>query len=213
VRCARLPLFYALAPARLLKQNKPLFPVVYHSVAIYNSWDAHIHLECALHVANVKARLEKEEAAAATATPKPAAVKTAGGCTLQWLSPPPPPREKYVSSKISQFIHSSSTNKEIILFAKALRIRSNETTIADLMNQNIRFGGSAVKNARAMGAVTWKGHHGRDETIRKLQSSGHSWPSRYIDVARYIASCSTCQIFIKINFSTIKKFKNCRGCT
>ena len=50
-------------------------------------------------------------------------------------------REKYVSSKISQFIHSSSTNKEIILFAKALRIRSNETTIADLMNQNIRFGG------------------------------------------------------------------------
>jgi hypothetical protein len=37
------------------------------------------------------------------------------------------------------------------------------------------------------------GHHGRDETIRKLQSSGHSWPSRYIDVARYIASCSTCQ--------------------
>jgi hypothetical protein len=57
-------------------------------VAIYNSWDARIHLECALHVANVKARLEKEEAAAATATPKPAAVKTAGGCTLQWLSPP-----------------------------------------------------------------------------------------------------------------------------
>ncbi len=37
------------------------------------------------------------------------------------------------------------------------------------------------------------GHHGRDETIRKLQASGHSWPSRFIDVARYIASCGTCQ--------------------
>jgi hypothetical protein len=37
------------------------------------------------------------------------------------------------------------------------------------------------------------GHHGRDETIRKLQSSGHSWPTRFIDVARYIASCGTCQ--------------------
>jgi hypothetical protein len=32
------------------------------------------------------------------------------------------------------------------------------------------------------------GHHGRDETIRKLQSSGHAWPTRCIDVARYIAS-------------------------
>ena len=37
------------------------------------------------------------------------------------------------------------------------------------------------------------GHHGRDETIRKLQVSGHSWPTRFIDVARYIASCGTCQ--------------------
>ena len=49
-------------------------------------------------------------------------------------------REKYVS-KIAQFIHSSSTNEETVLLPKALRIRSNETTIADLMNQNIRFGG------------------------------------------------------------------------
>jgi hypothetical protein len=37
------------------------------------------------------------------------------------------------------------------------------------------------------------GHHGRDETIRKLQNSGHSWPTRFIDVARFIASCPTCQ--------------------
>jgi hypothetical protein len=37
------------------------------------------------------------------------------------------------------------------------------------------------------------GHHGRDETIRKLQLGGHSWPTRFIDVARYIASCATCQ--------------------
>jgi hypothetical protein len=37
------------------------------------------------------------------------------------------------------------------------------------------------------------GHHGRDETIRKLQSAGHSWPTRYIDVARFIASCGACQ--------------------
>ncbi len=37
------------------------------------------------------------------------------------------------------------------------------------------------------------GHHGRDETIRKLQSAGHTWPTRFIDVARFIASCSTCQ--------------------
>jgi hypothetical protein len=37
------------------------------------------------------------------------------------------------------------------------------------------------------------GHHGRDETIRKLQLGGHSWPTRYVDVARYIASCPTCQ--------------------
>lgn len=38
------------------------------------------------------------------------------------------------------------------------------------------------------------GHHGRDETIRKLQQAGHSWPTRFIDVARYIASCETCQL-------------------
>lgn len=38
------------------------------------------------------------------------------------------------------------------------------------------------------------GHHGRDETIRKLQNAGHSWPTRFIDVARYIASCETCQL-------------------
>ena len=37
------------------------------------------------------------------------------------------------------------------------------------------------------------GHLGRDETIRKLQSAGHHWPTRFIDVARYIASCPTCQ--------------------
>ena len=37
------------------------------------------------------------------------------------------------------------------------------------------------------------GHNGRDETIRKLQAAGHCWSTRYIDVARYIASCETCQ--------------------
>jgi hypothetical protein len=37
------------------------------------------------------------------------------------------------------------------------------------------------------------GHHGREETIRKLQNSGHAWPTRFVDVARFIASCSTCQ--------------------
>ena len=39
------------------------------------------------------------------------------------------------------------------------------------------------------------GHHGRDETIRKLQQAGLTWPTRYIDVARYVASCPTCQRF------------------
>ena len=39
------------------------------------------------------------------------------------------------------------------------------------------------------------GHHGRDETIRKLQHAGHHWPTRYIDVARYVASCPICQRF------------------
>jgi hypothetical protein len=39
------------------------------------------------------------------------------------------------------------------------------------------------------------GHHGRDETIRKLQSAGHHWPTRFIDVARYIAACPQCQRF------------------
>jgi hypothetical protein len=39
------------------------------------------------------------------------------------------------------------------------------------------------------------GHNGRDETIRKLQAAGHHWPSRFIDVARYVASCPTCQRF------------------
>ena len=39
------------------------------------------------------------------------------------------------------------------------------------------------------------GHHGRDETIRKLQRAGLSWPTRFVDVARYIASCPTCQRF------------------
>jgi hypothetical protein len=39
------------------------------------------------------------------------------------------------------------------------------------------------------------GHHGRDETIRKLQLAGHHWPTRFIDVARYVASCPTCQRF------------------
>ncbi len=37
------------------------------------------------------------------------------------------------------------------------------------------------------------GHHGRDETILKLQRAGHTWPTRFIDVARFIASCPTCQ--------------------
>ena len=39
------------------------------------------------------------------------------------------------------------------------------------------------------------GHNGRDETIRKLQAAGLHWPSRYIDVARFIAACPTCQRF------------------
>jgi hypothetical protein len=39
------------------------------------------------------------------------------------------------------------------------------------------------------------GHNGRDETIRKLQAAGHCWPTRYIDVARFVASCPTCQRF------------------
>jgi hypothetical protein len=39
------------------------------------------------------------------------------------------------------------------------------------------------------------GHHGRDETIRKLQSAGHQWPTRFIDVARFIAACPQCQRF------------------
>jgi hypothetical protein len=39
------------------------------------------------------------------------------------------------------------------------------------------------------------GHHGRDETIRKLQSAGHNWPTRFIDVARFIAACPQCQRF------------------
>jgi hypothetical protein len=37
------------------------------------------------------------------------------------------------------------------------------------------------------------GHHGRDETIRKLQVAGHHWPTRFIDVARFIAACPHCQ--------------------
>ncbi len=39
------------------------------------------------------------------------------------------------------------------------------------------------------------GHHGRDETIRKLQTAGLHWPSRFIDVARFIAACPICQRF------------------
>jgi hypothetical protein len=39
------------------------------------------------------------------------------------------------------------------------------------------------------------GHHGRDETIRKLQAAGHHWPTRFIDVARFIAACPQCQRF------------------
>lgn len=39
------------------------------------------------------------------------------------------------------------------------------------------------------------GHHGRDETIRKLQASGHNWTTRFIDVARFIAACPHCQRF------------------
>jgi hypothetical protein len=39
------------------------------------------------------------------------------------------------------------------------------------------------------------GHHGRDEIIRKLQPAGLTWPTRYVDVARYVASCPTCQRF------------------
>jgi hypothetical protein len=39
------------------------------------------------------------------------------------------------------------------------------------------------------------GHHGRDETILKLQRSGLNWPTRFIDVARFIASCPVCQRF------------------
>ena len=37
------------------------------------------------------------------------------------------------------------------------------------------------------------GHFGRDETIRKLQRNNMNWNSRFIDVARYIASCPQCQ--------------------
>lgn len=39
------------------------------------------------------------------------------------------------------------------------------------------------------------GHNGRDETIRKLQAAGHHWPTRFIDVARFIAACPQCQRF------------------
>jgi hypothetical protein len=39
------------------------------------------------------------------------------------------------------------------------------------------------------------GHHGRDETIRKLQASGYNWPTRFIDVTRFIAACPHCQRF------------------
>lgn len=39
------------------------------------------------------------------------------------------------------------------------------------------------------------GHNGRDETIRKLQAAGQHWPTRFIDVARFVASCPTCQRF------------------
>jgi hypothetical protein len=39
------------------------------------------------------------------------------------------------------------------------------------------------------------GHHGRDETIRKLQAAGLHWPTRFIDVARFIAACPHCQRF------------------
>ena len=49
-------------------------------------------------------------------------------------------REKYVS-KVPLFMHYSSPNKGTTLFAKALRFRSNEATIADVLNQNTRFGG------------------------------------------------------------------------
>ena len=37
------------------------------------------------------------------------------------------------------------------------------------------------------------GHFGRDETIRKLHRNGMNWPTRFIDVSRYIASCPQCQ--------------------
>jgi hypothetical protein len=37
------------------------------------------------------------------------------------------------------------------------------------------------------------GHFGRDETIRKLERNGMHWHTRFIDVARYIASCPQCQ--------------------
>jgi hypothetical protein len=39
------------------------------------------------------------------------------------------------------------------------------------------------------------GHHGRDETIRKLEATGHRWPTRFLDVARFIAACPQCQRF------------------
>ncbi len=37
------------------------------------------------------------------------------------------------------------------------------------------------------------GHQGRDATIAKLQAAGHYWPTRFIDVARFIAACPHCQ--------------------
>ena len=49
-------------------------------------------------------------------------------------------REKYVST-IPHFVYYSSPNKETTLFAKSLRFRSNEATIADVLSQNTRFGG------------------------------------------------------------------------
>jgi len=49
-------------------------------------------------------------------------------------------RERYVS-KVPQFINSCSANNETVLFSKALRFRSKETTISDLLEKNIRFGG------------------------------------------------------------------------
>ena len=50
-------------------------------------------------------------------------------------------RGKYVTSRLAYINSCSAVSGETIFFSKALRFRSNETTIADVLNQNTRFGG------------------------------------------------------------------------